>query len=642
MEDKKMVRICLFVLLLLMANTVTAQWYDPEKVNKKAVGFYETAYQEAIDGKYAASVSHLADALKADPKYLDVYLSRAGIYANMKNYQASVTDFESAFSKDSIYANTFLLPYSISLAGVGNFEKALEKVNSFLATPKLNQQSIKAGNYRKNTYEFALQYQQKSNIKNYLFNPQNMGDSINSSALEYLPSLTVDGNKMIFNKRINGDEDFYESDKINGVWQQAKPIAGKLNTNFNEGAQNISQDGDWLIFTGCNYPEGLGSCDLYISYKNKNGEWSEAENIGRTINTDAWETAPSLSPDKRDLYFSSTRAGGYGGSDIWVSHRTENGRWQKPENLGPTINTSGDDGCPFIHADNLTLYFNSNGHKGYGLSDLFLSRKNERGEWQAATNLGYPINTIDDEGSLIVSADGKTAFYASDKGDFKNGLDLYSFELREDIRAQKTFWVKGKIYDKKTNEGLPSSVELTTIDSGYVLSKLRTDEEGNYLTTLPQGKSYAFSVNRKGYLFYSENFAMQDNINDSLLVVNIGLQPLEKGSTIILKNIFFESKKYELQTTSFIELNKVADLLKENPTVSIQISGYTDNVGKPADNLLLSVNRAKAVIAYLQSKGIDSKRLSGKGFGESNAIAPNSTDSGKAKNRRTELTVISN
>ena len=642
MEDKKIFRVCLFVLFILMVNLVNAQWYDPEKVNKKAVGFYEAAYQEAIDGKYAASVAHLADALKADPKYLDVYLSRAGIYANMKNYQASVTDFETAFAKDSLYSSTFLLPYSISLAGIGNFEKALEKVNSFLITPKLNQQSIKAGNYRKSTYEFALQYKQKSTIKNYLFNPQNMGDSINSTALEYLPSLTVDGNKMIFNRRINGDEDFYESNKIKGVWQNAKPLAGKLNTNFNEGAQNISQDGEWLIFTGCNYPEGLGSCDLYISYKNKNGEWSEAENMGRNINTDAWESAPSLSPDKRDLYFSSTRPGGFGGSDIWVSHRTENGRWQKPENLGPTINTSGDDGCPFIHADNQTLYFNSNGHAGYGLSDLFVSRKNEKGEWQTPTNLGYPINTIDEEGSLIVSADGKTAFYASDKGDFKNGLDLYSFELREDIRAQKTFWVKGKIYDKKTNAGLPSSVELTTIDSGYLLSKLRTDEEGNYLTTLPLGKSYAFSVNRKGYLFYSENFTLKDNVNDSPLVVNIGLQPLEKGSSIILKNIFFESKKFELQTTSFTELNKVAELLKENAALTIQISGFTDNVGKPADNLLLSINRAKAVITYLQSKGIDSKRLTGKGFGESNAIASNTTEAGKSQNRRTELTVISN
>ncbi|MFN0081663.1 MAG: OmpA family protein [Ferruginibacter sp.] len=642
MRDKKKVQSLLFVLFIISVNSTTAQWYNPEKVNKKAVVFYETAYQEAIDGKYTASVAHLADALKADPKYLDVYLSRAGIYANMKNYQASVADFETAFSKDSVYSNTYLLPYSISLAGIGNFEKALVKVNQFLSTPKLNQQSIKAGSYRKNTYEFALQYKEKSSIKNYLFSPLNMGDSINTTALEYLPSLTVDGNKIIFNRRINGDEDFYESNKVDGVWQNAKPIAGMLNTNFNEGAQNVSEDGEWLIFTGCNYPEGFGSCDLYISYKNKNGEWSEAENIGRNINTDAWETSPSLSPDKRDLYFSSTRAGGLGGSDIWVSHKSENGNWQKPENLGETINTSGDDGCPFIHADNQTLYFNSNSRTGYGMSDLFVSRRNEKGEWLTPTNLGYPINTIDDEGSLVVSADGKTAYYASDKGDFKNGLDLYTFELREDIRAQKTFWVKGKIYDKNTKAGLPSSVELTTLDSGYVLSKLQTDEDGNYLTTLPSGKNYAFTVNRKGYLFYSESFRLTGNISDSPRVVNIALQPIETGAAIVLKNIFFTSKKFELEKMSYVELDKVVALMNDNPKLTVLISGYTDNVGKPADNLLLSVNRAKAVVSYLQSKGIDAKRLSGKGFGEAKPIDTNTTEEGRANNRRTELSVLSN
>ena len=634
-----------FVLIITVFsgyNKLYAQWYDPEKVNKKAIVFYETAYREARDGKFTESVAHLADALKADPKYIDVYLSRAGIYANMKKYTASVADYDIAFQKDSVYAQTFLLPYSISLAGTGDFEKALQTVNKFLTTPKLNEQSVKAGNYRKNNYEFALQYAKTHRGNDYVFNPINMGDNINSTALEYLPSLTVDGNKMIFNRRINSDEDFYETDKIKGVWQPAKPVAGKLNTNFNEGAQNISQDGQWLIFTGCNYPEGLGSCDLYISYKNKNGEWSEAENLGRTLNTEFWESAPSLSPDKRDLYFSSTRPGGYGGSDIWVSHRNPAGQWQKPENLGPQINTAGDDGCPFIHADNQTLYFNSNGHKGYGMSDLFITRKNENGTWQDPQNLGYPINTIDDEGSLIVSSDGETAYYASDKGDYKNGLDLYSFKLRDDIKAYKTMWVKGKIYDKKTNFGLPSSVELTTIDSAFVLSELQTDEDGNYLTTLPAGKNYAFTVNRKGYLFYSENFAMAGSISDSPMVVNIALQPIEKGASIILKNIFFDTKEYNLKTTSYAELNKVAALMNENPKLIIQIAGYTDNVGKPADNLLLSVNRAKAVIAYLENKGIEQKRLMGKGFGESKAVAPNTSDFGREQNRRTELSIISN
>ena len=644
MKATKILRIfsALFFLLTLTSNTLKAQWYDPEKVNKKAVAFYETAYAEATEGKYLQSVSHLGDALKADPNYVDVYLSRGGIYSEMKDYPQAVADYEKGFRKDSVYSRTFLLPYAIALAGAGNFEKALVTVNRFLATPHLNEQSIKAGNSRKNNFEFALQYAASHPADNYVFNLQNLGDGINTTDLEYLPSLTVDGNKMIFNRRINSDEDFYESDKINGTWQKAIPVPGKLNTNFNEGAQNISQDGNWLIFTGCNYPEGLGSCDLYISFKNKNGEWGEAENMGRIINSDQWESAPSLSPDKRDLYFSSTRPGGYGGSDIWVSHRNEKGVWQEPENMGPEINTTGDEGTPFIHADNRTLYFNSNGHQGYGLSDIFVARRKENGDWGTPENLGYPINTIDDEGSLIVSSDGKTAYYASDKGDYKNKLDLYSFDLRNNVRALKTLWVKGKIYDKKTTRGLPSSVELRTIDSGFLLSKLQTDEDGNYLATLPEGKNYAFTVNRKGYLFYSGNFTMSGNISDSPMVVDIALQPIEAGASVTLNNIFFDSKKADLQPASFPELDKVVTIMKENPKLIIQINGYTDNVGKPADNLLLSVNRSKAVIVYLQSKGIDAKRLSGKGFGESGAVANNETEEGKAQNRRTTLSIISN
>ncbi len=633
----------LFVCFFCTTNVAKAQWYNPEKVNKKAVALYETSYAEASEGKYADAIGHLGDAIKADPKYIDAYLARAGVYQqNIKNYPAAIADFESAVGQDSVYTQTYLLAYSMALAGAGNFEKALTATNKFLASPRLGEQNKKSGEYRRITYEFATQYAKTHPANGYVFNPKNLGDSINTSDLEYLPSLTVDGNKMIFNRRINNDEDFYESNKVNGVWQNAKPVAGKINTNFNEGAQNISQDGEWLIFTGCNYPEGMGSCDLYISYKNKDGQWSEAENLGRNINSDQWESSPSLSPDKRDLYFSSTRTGGFGGSDIWVSHRNDKGFWQVPENLGAVINTAGDEGTPFIHADNNTLYFNSNGQAGYGQKDIYVSRRNEKGEWGTPENLGYPVNTIDDEGSLIVSSDGKTAYYASDKGDIRNGLDLYSFELREDLRASKTLWVKGKIYDKKTNAGLPSSVELRTINNGMIVSKLQSDEGGNYLTTLPEGKNYAFTVNRKGYLFYSENFVMSGNATDSPLVVNIALQPIEAGASVTLKNIFFDSKRSDLQPVSFPELDKVVQVMNDNPKMVIQINGYTDNVGKPADNLLLSVNRTKSVIAYLQTKGVDAKRLAGKGFGETNPVASNTTEEGKAQNRRTTVTVISN
>ena len=332
--------------------------------------------------------------------------------------------------------------------------------------------------------------------------------------------------------------------------------------------------------------------------------------------------------------------GGFGKSDIYVSHRLPNGTWSAPKNAGPKINTSGTESCPFIHADNQTLYFTSDGHPGYGGDDLFMVKKSDSGQWANAENLGYPINTIENEGSLVISAEGKTAYYASDRSDSKGGLDLYSFELREEVRPYKTLWVKGKVYDAKTKKGLPSAVELTDLDSKEILSKVQTDETGNYLITLPVGKDYAFNVSRKGYLFFSDNFPLKNNAPDSTYNIDIPLQPLEKNATVILKNIFFDVNKYELQPASFVELDNLVSLMRENPTLKISINGHTDNTGTPADNIKLSNNRANQVVRYLISKGIDASRLSSKGWGESQPIAANDTEEGRAKNRRTEMKVV--
>lgn len=633
----------LFLLLIVICqwSAVNGQWYDPEKVNKKAGDIYGEAYEQANAGKYRAAINLITEALKYEPKFVDAYLSRAGIYANMKKYDSSVTDFEKAFALDSIYSVTYNQPYGISLAGCGRFKEALDAVNKFLAYPKLNTQSIRAGNYRKSCYEFALEYEKNHPGKNYVFAPRNLRDSINSPVSEYFPSVTIDGTKMVFTRRVdNKDEDFYESNFTNGNWSKAQPLSGKVNTNLNEGAQCISQDGQWIVFSGCNYPEGQGSCDIYISFKTKNG-WSEAENLGPIVNTDFWESSPSLSPDKRDLYFASAQNGGLGGRDIWVVHRLQNGKWSRAENLGAAVNTSGDESCPFMHADNETLYFNSNGHKGYGSTDLFMAKKVSDSTWQMAENLGYPINTIDDEGSLVVMADAKTAYYASDRSDSRGGLDIYTFQLREDIRPLKTLWVKGKVFDKKTGAGLPSMVELTDIKSRKIISRLQTDEDGNYLTTLPEGKDYAFNVNRKGYLFYSDSYSLSAGA-DSVSSKDIPLQPIEAGAVTVLKNIFFGSKQFSLKPESVTELDKLVALLNENPQLKIQINGHTDNVGALKDNVLLSNNRAKAVVGYLLQKGIAAARLSYKGFGAAQPVAENNTETGRALNRRTELSVISN
>ena len=643
MNKLNLVKIFITSYIVLLTSYIAAgQWYDPQKVNAKANNIYTKAISDARNEKYEDAIRQINQAINIEPKFVDGYLSLAGIYANLKNYNESVVQFEKALSLDSVYSKYYYLPYSISLAGTGNFNKALDAVNKFLTDKTLNERSLKAGNFRKKCYQFAINYSKEHPTNTYLFNPKNL-DSVNSVNLEYFPSLTIDGKKMIFTERINGNEDFYQSEYINGQWSKPQPLKGNINsTAYNEGAQNVSQDGQLLFFTGCNFPDGLGSCDLYVSHLTKLG-WSNPENLGPNVNSEFWESTPSLSPDKNDLYFSGNMPGGFGGKDIWVCHKTTTGKWSQPANLGPSINTSGDESCPFIHTDNQTLYFNSNGHQCYSdKPDLFLSKKLDDGKWSVAENLGYPINTIDDEGSLIVSSDGKTAYYASDRNDTKGGLDIYTFDLREDIRPLRTLWVKGKVFDKKTKDGLPCSVELTNVVTKQAVSKLQTDEDGNFLTTLPVGKDYAFNVKRKGYLFYSENFNIGFKAADSTYTIDIPLQPIEVNASMILKNVFFDSKQTNLKNESVTELDNVARLMNENPNVKIQISGYTDNVGKPADNLKLSTGRAVSVVNYLTSKGIKSERFSFKGYGETKPIADNKTENGKASNRRTELSVTSN
>lgn len=631
----------LLALALVPAAPLMAQNYNPSKVNSKAVKLYQKAMEQAQDGRFQEGIKTLQEAVAIDPKFADAWLSIAGMYGELKNYDEAVLNYEKARAIDSNYFRDYNLPYSINLAGQGRFQEALKAINSFMLINDLNESSQRAASYRRKTYLFALEQAADSTLANYKFQPLNMGDSVNSAVSEYYPALTIDNQQLIFTRRVNNrNEDFYETRRNGDTWTLARGLTGQINSNLNEGAQSISLDGKWLIFTGCNFPDGYGSCDLYISYLTPDG-WSEPENLGNRINTEFWESAPSLSPDKRDLYFASRRPGGYGGSDIWVSHLLPNGRWSEPENLGPEINTSGDESCPFIHADNQTLYFTSNGLPGYGGDDLFVARKGPKGTFSLPKNLGYPINTIENEGSLVITADGTTAYYASDRADSRGGLDLYTFTMREGVRPIKTLWIKGVVRDSKTLKGLPSAVELTDINTRETLSLVETDETGNYLITLPIGRDYMFNVNRKGYLFFSENFQLSQRTPDSTYVINIGLQPITRDATIELKNIFYESGSAALSAQSEVELDKLVQLLKDNPTLRIQINGHTDAVGKAADNLALSNGRAQAVVNYLVKKGIQPARLTHKGFGATQPVADNSTEEGRARNRRTELKVIS-
>ncbi|MGZ8542108.1 MAG: OmpA family protein, partial [Chitinophagaceae bacterium] len=472
-----MKKLFLYLITYALLLSSFSQSYDPGKVDKKAIALYNQAMEQAQDNRLDNAAGLLLQAIQLDSKYLEAWLSLAGVYGQQKNYKASIEYYEKAFGQDAAYTMEYKLPYSINLANMGEFEKALQAINELLVKdPPKNSTSLKAAQYRKRCYEFAVDYAKKNANTNYVFAPQNMGGDINTSESEYFPSLTVDGKEFIFTRRVKGvNEDFFRSTKDSAQWTKAKPIEGDVNTEQNEAAQNISLDGQWLVFAGCYRPDGFGSCDIYISYLDKES-WSEPINLGGWINSDQWESQPCLSPDKRDLYFASRRFGGMGGSDIYVSHLQPNGKWGEPENMGEGINTSGDEQSPFIHADNQTLYFTSNYWPGYGDEDLFYVRKGPMGDWSKPINLGYQINTISREGTLFFSAVVKTPFYASDRGDTKGGMDIYSFELREDVRPYKTLWVKGHVFDKKTSKGLPSAVELIDIATKQIISKVQTDE----------------------------------------------------------------------------------------------------------------------------------------------------------------------
>ena len=337
------------ILLCFVFSYSFSQTYQPENINKNALDVYERAVQQLRDGSLIQAIPLLEKAIEYDTNFADAYLSLAGVYGELKNYEKSVYYYETARSKDTAYFKYYNLPYSINLAGLGKFNEALQAVTQFSAIPNLNDKSIKSANYRRDCYQFAVNDAAKHSATDYVFAPMNLGDSINSTQSEYYPSFTIDDSTLVYTRRGEGiRENFIQSKKLKDNYSKSELINGQLNEEPSKGAINISQDGEWLIFAGNFSGKGFGDFDLYISYNTPQG-WSNPINLGASINTGFWESSPSLSPDKNVLYFSSNRPGGYGGRDLYASYRQANGKWSTAVNMGVAINTKGDELAPFIH-----------------------------------------------------------------------------------------------------------------------------------------------------------------------------------------------------------------------------------------------------------------------------------------------------
>ncbi|MCB0686074.1 MAG: OmpA family protein, partial [Saprospiraceae bacterium] len=485
----------------------------------------------------------------------------------------------------------------------------------------------------------------KSSVPEYATTIERLPATINTDAMEYLPSFPAREDIMIFTRRVRGQEDFFWSKMVNGEWQESRAIA-ELNTSENEGAHCLSADGKMLVFTACNRKDGLGSCDLYYALFDGQ-KWSAPANLGPDVNTRYWDGQPSLSANGRTLYFSSERPGGKGGRDLWKIDR-KGGGWSQAVNLS-SLNTPGNEEVPFVHAADESLYFMSDGLPGCGGSDLFISRKVDN-EWQAPKNLGRPINTSEDEGALHVNLAGTKAYFARSvfEGNNRPQIDIFSFDLPQPLRPAPATYVSIRILDKNTKQPLQAIVELINLSSSKVFTKILSDKKGEVLVCIPANEEYAANVSKTGYVFYSEHIQVLDL---STLIdpfeFDVLLSPTKEEvetipEPIVLNNVFFATGSAALLDKSTYELNKLVGLLNESPDMKIQIRGHTDDVGNDDDNQILSEARAKAIYNYLLDKGIKAEQMTYVGFGENIPIADNQTPEGRQKNRRTEFLIMKN
>jgi flagellar motor protein MotB len=618
--------------------------YQYRTKNKKAIGFFEKAAQQYDAKQYLSAIQYLESALKEDPQFLEANMLMGDVNTDVKNFQNAVHHYRMAIAIDAGYFPQNYFNLAKAEMQLMEFDSAAVHLELFL---QYKSQTHDIRNKAENLLmqcRFAA-YAVKHPVP---FVPVNLGNNINTADDEYLPALTADEQTMVFTRRRlmasqgmrkDYNEDFYITQRDeNGQWKEAMNMGPPINTGGNEGAHCLSPDGKHVFFTACNKGEFRG-CDLYYAKRTGN-KWSDPVNLGPRVNSDQWDSQPTITSDGKTIYFVSSRPGGSGKQDIWKTTVDENGRFQPPVNLGNVINTEGNEMSPFIHPDNRTLYFASDGHAGMGGTDIFVSQLDDNGNWSKPLNLGYPINTINDESSLFVSASGKTAYFATDR--FENGkgkLDIWMFELYKEVRPAPVSYVKGTVIDKVSDFPLEASFEVMDLKTGKVMAASLSDKtDGSFLLCLPSGYDYALNVSKSGYLFYSEFISCKDT-NATSFNLTVALSPVKAGEKIVLRNIFYETGKFELKPESFAELNKVIAFLKSNKNISIEISGHTDNVGDPKSNLSLSEKRARSVFDYLTQNGIETVRLSTKGYGESKPVADNSTEKGRSENRRTEIMI---
>ncbi|MCR4964245.1 MAG: OmpA family protein [Bacteroidales bacterium] len=632
-------------ILVLFLGIVPVELFSQKR--SKAADLCEKAEKALNQRDFVKALNYLKQATQKDPGYVDTYILMGDAYNFTLKSDSAAACYDRAIT---LIGEPDPLLYNIAAAEhmkCGQYQKAHDYYELFLLKGLQYTDVLTEAQKGLANSKFAIEAM-KSPVA---YELKNMGPNINSEWDESLAALTADDETIIFTVRRPKDEhtvcafcvneeDLYSAELRGGEWTPRKVLASPVTTGYNEGAQSISPDGNYLLYTMCNADYGLGSCDLYWA-KRIGDRWSRPRNFGTPVNTGAWESQPSMAADGVTIYFASSRPGGFGGMDIWKTTMTSEGAFTAPENLGATINTPEDDAAPFIHSDGHTLYFASNGRVGMGGYDLYYSTLLPDGSWSEPKNLGYPINTWNDEINIFINAQGTTAYISSDKDGGFGGLDLYSFDLDDNLRPSPVTYIKGRISDGETGTPLQADIQMIDLETRQLLVGTTSDAEtGEYLACVHTGKNVLLNVSRPGYPFYSENFQVEKSYTQlKPYIKDIVLQPAEVGTVVILNNIFFDFDRSDLKPESFVELDRLVDYLSHNK-VRIEIGGHTDNTGSAEYNEKLSQERAKSVYNYLIAHGIAESRLAYRGYGMQKPIATNDTEEGRAKNRRTEFTII--
>ncbi len=438
------------------------------------------------------------------------------------------------------------------------------------------------------------------------------------------------------------NESFFYSDLSEEGWGESEKLFSGRDFENEVGAMSFSADGESVYFASCGMAKGVGSCDLYVSHLRK-GVWSEPKNLGLHVNSISWDSQPCISADGSELFFVSRRKNGIGESDIWKCFRLPDGSWSDAVNLGDKINSSGSEMAPYLHADGKSLYFSSTGHPGMGGADLFISRLDESGRWSVPENLAYPINTLDYELNILFNSKGDEAFITSSRKTGNGGFDIYSVKADPVHRPAAVAYLRLKVTDAGSQKPLEALCTITNLQASEdKMTGTSNAEDGTFLGLLPAGSSYSLLVSCEGYCLYTAHFELVSGTETEPFHLEASLQPIEKGSTLVLRNVFFEVDQAVLLPESFPELDQLAIFMKDNPKLVIELGGHTDNSGSDEHNLILSLQRAEVVCKYLIAKGIEQNRLIPKGYGSTNPVAENAEEEGRKQNRRTEMKILNN